>query len=252
MNDDRELLKKRFAELAKKSYNQGCFTFTDFLGLAEQSAFSEILREIFGIPYTVYGGADGAERVIIRFGSPDELGYEMPFPIKVLHSVPTAGAYSEKLSHRDFLGTVLGLGIDRRCVGDIVLRDGGAYIFVKDEVADFIADNLTRARHTPLSTKIVDALPEGELYKTELRRVQANGERLDALIAKLYSLSREDAQALFSKKLVFASGRCIESTSYVPKEGEVISVRGTGRFIYRGYDSLTKKGKLNINLEVYC
>lgn len=252
MNDDRELLKKRFAELAKKSYNQGYFTFTDFLGLAEQSAFSEILREIFGIPYTVYGGADGAERVIIRFGSPDELGYEMPFPIKVLHSVPTAGAYSEKLSHRDFLGTVLGLGIDRRCVGDIVLRDGGAYIFVKDEVADFIADNLTRARHTPLSTKIVDALPEGELYKTELRRVQANGERLDALIAKLYSLSREDAQALFSKKLVFASGRCIESTSYIPKEGEVISVRGTGRFIYRGYDSLTKKGKLNINLEVYC
>jgi RNA-binding protein YlmH len=82
--------------------------------------------------------------------------------------------------------------------------------------------------------------------------VQANGERLDALIAKLYSLSREDAQNLFAKKLVYASGRCIENTSYIPKTGEVISVRGTGRFIYRGYDSLTKKGKLNITLEVYC
>ena len=252
MNDDRELLKKRFVELAKKSYNAGYFTFTDFLGLAEQSAFAEISREIFGIPYTAFGGAEGAERVIIRFGSPEEFGYEADFPIKILHSVPTAGSFSEKLTHRDFLGTVLGLGIDRRCVGDIVLRDGGAYIFVKDEVADFIADGLTRARHTPLSTKIVEALPEGDLYKTELRRVQANGERLDALIAKLYSLSREDAQNLFAKKLVYASGRCIESTSYIPKTGEVISVRGTGRFIYRGYDSLTKKGKLNITLEVYC
>ena len=251
MSDENELLKKRFVELAKKSYGAGIFTFTDFLGLAEQSVFSEVLREISGIPYTVFGGASGAERVMIRFGSEEELGYELPFPITTLYSVPTSPAFAEKLSHRDFLGTVLGLGIERRCIGDIILRDGGAYIFVKDDIADFVASELTRARHTPLTTRVTENVPSGELYKTELRRVQANGERLDALIAKLYSLSREDAQRLFPKKLIFASGKCIESTSYIPKNGEIISVRGYGRFIYRGYDSLTKKGKLNITLEVY-
>ena len=251
MSDERELLKKRFTELAKKSYNSGIFTFTDFLGLAEQSAFSEILRDISGIPYSVFGGTEGSERVMIRFGSEEDFGYSVPFPIKAILALPSSPAFAEKLTHRDFLGTVLGLGIERRCVGDIVLRDGGAYIFVKEDIADFVAEGLTRARHTPLITRVTDELPEGELYKTELRHVQANGERLDALIAKLYSLSRDDAQALFSKKLVFASGKCTESTSYIPKPGEVISVRGYGRFIFRGYDSLTRKGKLNITLEVY-
>ena len=54
---DYELLKKRFSELARKSYNSGIFTFTDFLGLAEQSAFDEIKRELRGIPYEAFGGA---------------------------------------------------------------------------------------------------------------------------------------------------------------------------------------------------
>ena len=87
-------------------------------------------------------------------------------------------------------------------------------------------------------------LPEGELYKTEELTVQISSERLDAVIARVFSLSREDAQSLFSKRLVFASGREIESTSYSPKEGEKISVRGYGRFIYRGVKNLSKKGKL--------
>ena len=64
-------------------------------------------------------------------------------------------------------------------------------------------------------------------------------------------MSRDDASLLFKKRLVFADGREIESVSYNPKEGQVISVRGHGRFIYRGYDSLTKKGKKNIDVEGY-
>ena len=64
-------------------------------------------------------------------------------------------------------------------------------------------------------------------------------------------MSRDDASLLFKKRLVFADGREIESVSYNPKVGQVISVRGYGRFIYRGYDSLTKKGKKNIDVEVY-
>jgi len=251
MSDERELLKKRFVELARKSYNTGIFTFTDFLGLAEQSAFSEVEREIAGIPYTRFGGTDGTERVMIRFGSPDELGYEVPFPIATVKATPVSQKFADKLSHRDLLGAILNLGIERRCVGDIAIISNTAYIFAREDIADFIASNLTRARHTELSVSVTDTLPEGSLYRTETKTVQTSGERLDAIIARAFSLSREDAQSLFKKRLVFASGREIESTSYTPKQDEVVSVRGYGRFIYRGYSSLSRKGKLNIALDLY-
>ena len=251
MSDESELLAKRFVELAKKSYNHGIYTFTDFLGLAEQSVFGSVQREILGIKHSLFGGTEGCERIMIRFGSEEELGYELPFPIALIKAEPKSARFADKLTHRDFLGAVLNLGIERRLVGDIVIRDNVGYIFVKEDIADFIISELTRAKHTELSLSLVDTVPEGELYKTELRRVQANGERLDALIAKLFSLSREEAQVLFTKRLVFASGRLIESTSYIPKPGEVISVRGKGRFIYRGVEGLSRKGKLNIILEAY-
>ena len=251
MTDDTELLKKRFIELANKSYNAGIFVFTDFLGLSEQSAFSEIKKEIRGIPYTAFGGADGTERVMIRFGSEEDLGYEVPFPISVIKAEPVSQKFADKLTHRDFLGAILNLGIERSTLGDIAIIDNVGYIFAADDIGEYITSSLTKVKHTDMKLKIVDELPEGELYKTELRRIQANGERIDAIIAKVFGMSREDSSTLFKKRLVFVDGRCTENTSYIPKEGEVISVRGHGRMIYRGYDSFTKKGKMNIVVEVY-
>lgn len=251
MTDDTELLKKRFIELANKSYNAGIFVFTDFLGLSEQSAFSEIKKEIRGIPYTAFGGAEGTERVMIRFGSEEDLGYEVPFPISVIKAEPVSQKFADKLTHRDFLGAILNLGIERSTVGDIAIIDNVGYIFASEDIAEYITSSLNRVKHTDMRLKIVDELPEGELYKTELRRVQANGERIDAIIAKVFGLSRDDSSSLFKKRLVFVDGRCTENTSYIPKEGEVISVRGYGRMIYRGYDSFTKKGKMNIVVDLY-
>ena len=251
MSDELELLKRRFVELAKRAYNSGIFTFTDFLGLAEQAAFAEVNREIFGIEYERFGGADGAERVMIRFGSESDLGYSMPYPISLLKVEPLSQKYAEKLSHRDFLGAIMNLGIERDTMGDIVIIDNVGYIFVKEDMATYIADSLTKVRRTDVKAAVTETLPEGELYRTERRNVQANGERLDALVAKVFSLSREEAQSLFKKRLVFADGRQIDSTSYIPKPNEKISVRGHGRFIYIGPQSLTRKGKMNIAVELY-
>jgi RNA-binding protein YlmH len=159
--------------------------------------------------------------------------------------------FAEKLTHRDFLGALLNLGIERSVLGDIILRDSSAFVFAKEEIAKYIVSELSRVKHTEVNVSICDALPEGELYKTEEKTVQISSERLDAVIARIYNLSREDAQRLFAKGLVFASGREIASTSYAPKENEKISVRGYGRFIYRGYISSSKKGKLNVLCELY-
>lgn len=251
MTPDYELIKKRFIELAKKSYHSSIFTFTDFLGLAEQSAFNEIKKEIRGIPYEAFGGADGAERVVIRFGSEEEIGYSLPYPISVIKIQPLSPKFADKLTHRDFLGAILNLGIERDTLGDILIIDNVGYVFALESIAPYIADGIMKIKRTDVSAEIVSELPEGALYKTERKTVQISGERLDAVIAKVFSLSREDAQLLFKKRLIFADGREIDSPSYTPKPNEKISVRGHGRFIYLGTQSLSRKGKLNVAVELY-
>ena len=250
MTDEYELLKKRFLEFDRKAYSGGYYTFTDFLGLAEQAAFAEVKKSISS-KYTAFGGVRDAERVMIRFGDPEEIGYELEHPIVCIRIAPKSEKYADKLTHRDFLGSLMNLGIERDTLGDIVIRDNVGYLFAKEDIAEYVVNELTRVKKTDVKSVITEDIPEGDLYKTERRRIQAVGERLDAVIAKVFSLSRDDASMLFKRKLVFADGRQIESTSYIPKRGERISVRGYGRMIYLGYESETRKGKLNIELDVY-
>lgn len=247
---ENELLLKRFRELYRKSEN-GYFTFTDFLGLSEQSIFARLRAEIPALSYTAFGGADGTERVIIRFGNAEELGYEEAFPIKVILCRPKSIKFAEKLSHRDFLGAIMNLGIERTEIGDIAVGEEQSYIFAKDDMADYIVSSLTKIRRTDVVCSITDELPEGSLYKTERVKVQASGERIDAIVAKVFHISRDDSLALFRRGLVFINGAECTNNSKPLKEGDVVSARGYGRFIYRGYETLSKKGKLNVEVDLY-
>ena len=251
MNDELELLKKRFKELYDNA-DSGCYyTFTDFLGLAEQSAFGEISSKLYHKCVTAFGGAEGAERVMLRFGDPEQIGYDVPFPIRCVKVEPLSQKFADKLTHRDFLGALLNLGIERATLGDIIIRENVGYVFAEEKMAEFITGELSRVKRTDVKASLITELPEGELYKTELRRIQVQSERLDAVIAKAYSLSRDDAQALVKRRLVFVGGKEMDSVSYTPKVGDKISVRGHGRLIYRGFDSTSRKGKLNAIVEVY-
>lgn len=251
MSDELELLKKRFKELYDKADRGGYFTFSDFLGLAEQSTLSEVLPRLYNKSVTLFGGAEGAERVIARFGNAEEIGYEAPFPILCVKVEPLSAKFADKLTHRDFLGALLNLGIERSTLGDIIIRENVGYVFTEEKVAEFITGELSRVKRTDVKASVIDSLPEGELYKTEQKRIQIQSERIDAVVAKVYSLSRDDAQALVKRRLVFVNGREIDSVSYTPKEGDKVSVRGHGRFIYQSFDSTSRKGKLNAVVEVY-
>ena len=249
MADERELIKKRFSELSERSYSSGIFTFTEFLGLAEQSLLRECERR-FPSGVTLFGGAPDCERVMARFGSEEELGYSVDFPIVCIKAEPKSQKFADKLTHRDFLGALLNLGIERETLGDIAIIDNVGYIFATEGIADFIISELRTVKHTDVTLSLTEP-PREALSKTERRMIQANGERLDAVVAKVFSLSRDEAQLLFSRGLVFVSGREIASTSYIPKRDEVVSVRGKGRFVYRGYETLSRKGKLNIAVDLY-
>lgn len=248
---EKELLKARFIELARRAEMGGYFTFTDFLGLAEQSTFEEIKHKLGRTAYKTFGGAVGAERVMIRFGSKEELGYDATFPIACILVRPRSQKFADRLTHRDFLGALMSLGIEREVLGDIAIFDNCGYVFVKEALCDFISSSLTEVKRTDVVCERCEEIPEGKLYRTEPRRIQLSSERLDAVIAKSFSLSREDAQLLFSRGLVFVNGRLIESPSHTPRNEDKISVRGHGRLIYRGADGLTRKGKLNVTIEMY-
>ena len=251
MSDELELLKKRFVELAQKSERGLYYSFTDFLGLAEQSALAEVEAKIRFAKPMAFGGIEGAERYMVRFGDEEEIGYSAPFPIVTIKVAPVSQKFADKLSHRDILGSLMSLGIERDKLGDIVLYENVAYVFLHEDIAEYIITSLTRVKNTDVRIELAENLPSESLYQTEKRTIQISSERLDSVIAKVYHLSRDDAQMLFRRSLVYVGGKECQSVSYTPKIGDKVTVRGYGRLVYNGVLSLSKKGKLNAEVLVY-
>lgn len=251
MEQDENLLKKRFSELAEKAYGRGSYTFTNFLGLAEQDVFARLRRELSHVPYTAFGGCGGCERVMVRFGDEDLCGYDQAFPIVCVKAQPLSRKFADKLTHRDLLGALMNLGIDRGQLGDIVLRDEGAYIFCTETIAPFLCENLTRAKHTELSCAVTADLPEGSLFTLEPLECLVSSERADGVAAHVYRLSRNDMADRIRAGKLFVNGRRCDSGSLALKDGDVVSLRGEGRFVYRGVQRTTKSGKYSVLLDVY-
>ena len=246
-----ETLKKRLTELANRSYGQGVYCFTHFLDLAGLSLFQSLIPSLPPVRWTLFGGAEGCERKMLRLGSEEECGYDQPFPIACVRMAPASAKFAEKLTHRDFLGALMNLGFERELLGDIVVREEEAFLFCEERIAPYIQQSLTQVRRTTVRCSIMDALPQGDLFRLERRVVQLASVRADALVAHVFKLSRSDAQALFAQGRVFVDGRACADTGYTPKEGEILSVRGFGRMKYIGVDSLSKKGKSNTAVEVF-
>lgn len=246
-----ELFARKCADLANRAWAQGIYTFTAFLDLASLSAFHALRPALPPIPHALFGGAQGCERQVLRFGSEEICGYDAPFPISCIHLKPANAKFADDLTHRDVLGAVMSLGIERELIGDIILRDKEAYLFCLERIAPYISESLTQIKHTAVRCKTADTLPQGPLYTVKRLTVQVASPRLDALIAHVYKLSRSDAQALFSARKIYINGRLCESPGYTPKGGEIISVRGFGRMRYIGVESLSKKGKSNTTVEQF-
>lgn len=246
-----ERLKKRLLELAEKSYRNNQYVFTNFLNMAEMNAFYEIEREISYVSYTVFGGAEQCERVMIRFGSEEFLGYEEPFPICCIQAEPLIEKFADQFTHRDFLGAIMNLGIEREVVGDIAVKGKKAYIFCTEKIAPYIAENLVQVKHTSMNCKIMEEIPEILKPTLEKREVTAASERIDAVLGKLCNLSRSQSVLAFREKKVFVNGKQCENNSYQLKNGDVVTCRGFGKFVYEGIKYETKKGKLCVEVSVY-
>lgn len=245
------LLQKRLEELAERAYAHNSFTFTDFLGLHEQNVLHVAERTLSCAGLTLYGGMEDCERLMARFGDAKSAGYEQPFPIACIQAEPQMQKYADALTHRDILGALMHLGIERSCIGDILIYDNIAYFFCVERMADTIIQELSRARHTSLQCTRISA-PPANLQKQRIpEMLQVASIRADAVVCAVFSLSRRDGQSLFAAKKVFINGRCTENPAVTLKEHVIVSVRGMGRFRYLETTGTTRKGNLRILVEKY-
>ncbi len=235
-------------ELSERAYTHGYYTSTEFLTLGQQTVLSSLK-----LPYPpiLSGGYGSAERQVAMFGSPEAFGYEPCFPITVLKISPKSAKFANELSHRDFLGSLMSLGMRREMFGDIAVFENCGYLFILDSAADYISENLTSVSNTDVTVGRCDSVPDGAIPRPEEKVCTAASARLDALCASVFSLSRSEADEMISKGLVFINGiECTDRTKNV-NVGDRISARGKGKFIFDGEDGQTRHGKTRVKVRIY-
>lgn len=245
--DTEKQLKKRFAEIAERADKYGSWEATDFLGMAEIAVLASMR---FPLPYVLCGGYENAERCIAAFGSEEYFGYPFVPDIACLEIRPSSMKFAEQLGHRDFLGSVLALGLERKVIGDIAIIDNTAYLFCTNSIADYIDSSLSSVKHTPVQTKLV-APPEILNRKPEPSTVVIASERIDAIVAAVYKLSRGAGKELVDAGRVFINGKLVQNGGTQIEDGAVISVRGKGRFIYEGVLRRTRSDRLTVSVRIY-
>ena len=245
-NDDME--RKRFLELYHRAEVTDTYTYTDFhtahgMAIAKSIAGDEGIR--------VWGGYEGAERCIIRFGFLESTGYDEPFPIDLLLIRPKMEKYADRLSHRDYLGALMNLGIERKLLGDIIVFENRAYVFSVERMSKLIISDIDKVKHTPVECEMIDALPEEAMPRKKELSVNVSSLRLDGIVSHVFNISRSNAKALFSNEKISAGGVPVKSPGFEPAVDDIISVAGHGKFVYKGEKGITKKGNHVVMVEKY-
>ncbi len=235
---DTEQLKKRFAELHARAGKTGVPAASKFLNIAEQSELAASK-----LPAELYGGYDGAERRVAVFGAFE--GYEPP--IVCVRISPVSKRFADELTHRDLLGALMALGVTRETLGDIIVTDNEGYLICLAAIADYIIKNLEEVKRTSVRCEL-SPVPETRGPGGGEISVVVPSERLDAVVAAVYRLSREDAKAAVFKGLVFVDSRQVLKAGAALNEGAAVTFRGKGRFTFLGVERETKKGRLRVRV----
>lgn len=253
MEADKDLqqMKKRLLELAERSYSQGIYTFTPFLGLSEQQVYHEISSQLSYAGCGMDGGSPLCERKMIRFGNEENLGYVQPYPILCMRMEPLNFKFAENLTHRDFLGAIMNLGIERDTVGDIFVQEKEAYLFCQESIAPYLTEHLVQVRRTRVKCLVSEIPAQLTTPSLEQLSLTVASPRIDGVISKLYNMARSQSQELFGAGRVYLNGRLTENDSYTLKAGDAVTVRGYGRFLYTGEQGETRKGKQRVCVQIY-
>lgn len=227
--------------------DRGYISATGFLDMRTQGIVS-IMKGEFTEKFLLFGGYEDAERKMLMF-FPEYMEID---PNEFMCILRVKYSTKGKLSHRDFLGSLMSLGITRENIGDILVSDGLAQVIVKREMADFLQLNLSKAAKASLECEIA---PLSELFipETEAKEITDTlaSLRLDAACASAFSMSRGSAAKLIEAKKVYVNDLPCEKCDKQLSEGDKIRIKGFGRAFLSETGGTSRKGRTFVKFKVY-
>ena len=218
--------------------------FFSFMTEREQALAKAHFKSIGFTDYAFSGGFDGAERRVLGLFYENET----PFPIA---AVEFSFRQSDKLTHRDFLGALMSLGIERETVGDILVEDGRAVAFVKEEIKDYVISQIFKIGNVGVKVFAADiaALPKGRGFEEKEYTVPSL--RLDAVVSAVTGLPREKSKHLILSGSVSRNHLECSNCSKQVEVNDVLTVRGKGKYVINGVLGETKKHRIKISIIHY-
>lgn len=242
------LLKARIEDAVRLCKRRSSPVFIGFLDAHQQAVAKSMLPKGEDVIWSFYGGHPEGERALLGV-SPDFLPLEEAwFPLTAMAFRYRSG---EKITHRDVLGALLSAGVRREMVGDILCGDGLSVVFVKDEVVSFLQEEITKIGGEGVHSEVpfIGELPAMHTFVE--RRDTVASPRLDAVLRVCLSTSREEAARRVELGTVSINHLPCTAVSAEVHEGDVLSVRGSGRFRVAKLGPPTRKGRLFVTVEQY-
>lgn len=245
------LFLRKMSDKVSLADQQQIIVYTDFMDLHEQSLISSHKKDFQGIRFEFNGGHKDSERKRVAF-FPQHLQDAIEFTFNILLIKPQKKSPNDSITHRDYLGALINLGITRSKLGDLWIQEDFAIVFVVEQMSQFICDNLVTVKNVGVHIEIIEDLKD---YNFEPKVVVIKGTvstiRLDSVVKLGFSMSRGSAMTLIESAKVFVNSRCCEKGSIKLKKNDVISVRGHGKIKLAQIGELTKKDRIFIELHQY-
>ncbi|MBO4331367.1 MAG: RNA-binding protein [Oscillospiraceae bacterium] len=250
LSADDELLTARVIDKYDAAIQKNSVQSTKFLTERDLLCAVPLLNEL-GAPYTLWGGYEEAERVcaiiLPDYLEPDDVKSGKYCPLTVIRAEYSA---DEKPGHRDFLGALMGMGIERDSVGDIVPHDGCCDIVVLRELGPFVLSGLEKAGRVRLRLSETDRAQGAETAFKQIRDTVASL-RLDAIVAAGFSISRDKAAQAIKAGKVSVGGLEVLKPDRLLGGGEKISLRGSGKILLSEVAGQSRKGRTIIEIKKY-
>ncbi len=246
--DDRLFISKML-DRALRAEKIRSSVFSDFMDPHHAKLIETAFSEMAEVNYIVDGGYPGAERVIVIF-RPDFMSGDSDheeLPIKLVH---IALKSRENLNHRDYLGALMGLGIKREKIGDILVREDFCDVLAFEDIAEYIAYNLDKVGNARVEVELRD-LEDLHALEPKTREIKTTvaSLRLDSVASSGFGISRSKMADYIKAEKVNLNWEVTDNLTKQVKEGDTISIRGKGRVVVHQVSGTTKKGRIGIVLK---
>lgn len=252
-DEEEEVILSHLIDLGKRSWERGRLEASAFLGETLCDNAEALFRETMEGEYLFWGGYAGAKRKCAVFLPEYYSAQDVTFrpelcDIAFVKAVCDRFHKNDELSHRDVLGALMNLGIKRECVGDIVFDDG-IIIVTKTATAGFIVDNLTRIKHSTVTSTFTDTPPVSVTEEKVCETTTVPSMRADAVISSVFNTSRTLSAEAIEKGLVQLGSALLTKPTVTIREGDTLSWRTKGRRKIVEILGESKKGRIIISYE---